>query len=65
MKFVKISILALAMGLFIASCDDTANENNDNMDTMMTEPMPPMDTMNTPPPVMDTPMAPAADTMAR
>lgn len=54
MKFVKLSVLALAMGLFVASCGGGAEtEETPAEDTMMTEaPMAapaPVDTMSTMP----------------
>ena len=48
MKFVKFGIFALSMGLFIASCGDSANNESETVDstTIMTtpEPIAPMDT---------------------
>jgi len=51
MKFVKLSIFALSMGLFVASCGDNATEETTETtdSTMMTTPAPepeaaPMDT---------------------
>ena len=60
MKFVKLSIFALSMGLFVASCGDSTNDETTTTteDTMMTAPMP------EPAPMMDTMAAPAADTAA-
>ena len=59
MKITKLSLLALSLGLFAASCGDSTNEETMDNDTMvvapMTEPAPMTpDTMTA---------APAADTM--
>ncbi len=55
MKFVKVSMLALAMGVFAASCGGNKTEEAPAADTAMMAPAPaPVDTM----------AAPAADTMA-
>lgn len=60
MKFVKLSIFALSMGLFVASCgDSTTNEETTTDSTMMTAPAPEA----TPAP-MDTTMAAPADSTA-
>lgn len=60
MKFVKLSIFALSMGLFVASCGDNASEETTTTDsTMMTTPAPEA----TPAP-MDTTMAMPADSAA-
>ncbi len=56
MKLVKLSIFALAMGLFATSCGDTTNEDEMMEDTttvITTEPM-----------VVDTIVAPMADSTA-
>ena len=58
MKFVKLSIFALSMGLFVASCGDNANnetENTDSTAVMTTTPEPMA-------PAMDTTTAMPADT---
>ena len=48
MKFVKFGIFALSMGLFVASCGDSANDETetttDSTIMMTPEPMAPMDT---------------------
>jgi hypothetical protein len=55
MKFVKFSILALAMGIFVASCGNTESteETVDSSAMMTTEPVAPVDTVTA---------APATDT---
>jgi ABC-type glycerol-3-phosphate transport system substrate-binding protein len=60
MKFIKLSIFALTMGLFIASCGngDTAAEGTTDT-TVVVEPV-----AETPAPVADTMTAPVADTAA-
>lgn len=57
MKFVKFGIFALSMGLFVASCGDSANNETTTEDTtmMMTTPEPMA-------PAMDTTTAMPADT---
>ena len=61
MKFVKLSIFALSMGLFVASCGDSASTEETVTDsTMMTTPAP----EPTPEPIMDTTAAPSADSAA-
>ena len=57
MKFVKLSIVALSMGLFVASCGDTNNdtETTDSTAMMTTTPEPIA-------PAMDTTTAMPADT---
>ncbi|MCD6063750.1 MAG: hypothetical protein K0R82_1661 [Flavipsychrobacter sp.] len=57
MKFVKFSILALAMGVFVASCGNTTEEETTTTDTatMMPEATPaPVDTMTAAPATTDT-----------
>jgi len=60
MKFVKLSIFALSMGLFVASCGDSANdESTETVDsTTMMAPEPAA------PAPMDTTTAMPADTSA-
>jgi len=59
MKFVKLSIFALSMGLFVASCGDNASEETSTVDsTMMTAPV------EAAPAPMDTTMAMPADSTA-
>ena len=58
MKFVKLSIVALSLGLFVASCGDSTNNETENVDstaTMTTTPEPMA-------PAMDTTTAMPADT---
>ncbi len=59
MKFVKFSIFALSMGLFVASCGDSATEEETitTDSTMMIAPEP----IEAPAPI-DTTMAAPADT---
>ena len=58
MKFVKLSIFALSMGLFVASCGDTESTDETTVDsTTMTAPV----EATTPAP-MDTTTAAPADT---
>jgi hypothetical protein len=57
MKFVKFSILALAMGVFVASCgnSETTEETTTDTATMMPEATPaPVDTMTAAPATTDT-----------
>lgn len=66
MKFVKFSIFALSMGLFVASCGDSSTTEEPTTDsTMMTTPEPaapaPMDT-TTAMPADSAAMATPADT---
>ncbi len=56
MKFVKLSVLALAMGLFVASCGNSENEGTENTDTTVVVP----ETVEAP--VVDTVVAVPADT---
>lgn len=52
MKFVKFSILALAMGIFVASCgnSETTEETTTDTTTVMPEAVPaPVDTMTAAP----------------
>ena len=58
MKFVKFSIFALSMGLFVASCGDSADSETENVDStsMITTTPEPMA------PAMDTTTAMPADT---
>ena len=65
MKFVKLSIFALLMGLFVASCGNSNNDETTNTDsTTMIAPEPvapaPMDTTTAMP--ADTTAAMSADT---
>lgn len=57
MKFVKLSIFALSMGLFVASCGDNASEETTTADTTTMTPAEPATPMT-----VDTTMAPPADT---
>lgn len=57
MKFVKLSIFALSMGLFVASCGDNASEETTTTDTTAT-----MTPAEPAPMTVDTTMAPPADT---
>jgi len=60
MKFIKLSIFALTMGLFIASCGNgTDAEGTATDSTVVVEPV-----VETPAPVVDTPVAPVADSPA-
>ena len=60
MKLVKLSVFALTMGLFLASCGGAKTEETPTDSTMATAA--PVEA--TPPPV-DTMAKPAADTMAK
>lgn len=40
MKFVKFSIFALTMGLFVASCGNSSSEETTTTDTAMAAPAP-------------------------
>lgn len=62
MKFIKLSIFALTMGLFIASCGNGETAEGTATDsTVVVEPV-----VETPPPAapVDTPVAPVADSPA-
>lgn len=56
MKFVKLSVLALAMGLFVASCGNSENEGTEATDTTVVVP----ETVEAP--VVDTMVTVPADT---
>jgi ABC-type glycerol-3-phosphate transport system substrate-binding protein len=51
MKFVKLSVLALAMGLFVASCGNSEEATTETTDTTVVVPEAPapVDTMATVP----------------
>lgn len=58
MKFVKFSIFALTMGLFVASCGNSSTENTETTDTTAT-----MAPAPAAPATPDTAAAMPADTM--
>ncbi len=64
MKFVKFSMLALAMGLFVASCGNKTEETTTTTDSAAMAPAPaPVDTMAAP--AADTSMMHADTTMKK
>jgi len=63
MKFVKLSIFALTMGLFIASCGNSESTENATTDsTAAAAPAPAPEPAPAAAPAADTTHAPAADT---
>ncbi|MCD6013573.1 MAG: hypothetical protein K0Q79_3435 [Flavipsychrobacter sp.] len=61
MKFVKLSIVALTLGLFVASCGNSSTEETTNTDTTVAAPPVTEPAPATPPPA-DTTAAPADTT---
>jgi len=54
MKFVKFSMLALTLGLFLASCGGGESTESENADTVIEAPAP----------IIEEPAAPVIDTTA-
>ena len=61
MKFVKLSIVALTLGLFITSCGNSENKDAATTDSTTMEAAPAPEATPAPAPA-DTTAAPAADT---
>jgi hypothetical protein len=65
MKFVKLSIFALTMGLFIASCGNSESEAPAEDTAAMAAPAAPAADTTMAAPAADTTAAPAVDTTAK
>ncbi|OJW79088.1 MAG: hypothetical protein BGO69_00350 [Bacteroidetes bacterium 46-16] len=62
MKFVKLSIFALTLGLFITSCGNSENQEAATEDSAAMAPAPAPEAAPEAAPMADTTAAPAADT---